>query len=50
MLVAFSAFLFQVRCDREVQELRQWQKQLRDEKIIFQRVEEFWARQEAKGR
>uniref|UniRef100_A0A803XZU5 IQ motif containing K n=1 Tax=Meleagris gallopavo TaxID=9103 RepID=A0A803XZU5_MELGA len=41
---------YRVRCDREVQELRQWQKQLRDEKIIFQRVEEFWARQEAKGR
>ncbi|XP_031411625.1 IQ domain-containing protein K, partial [Meleagris gallopavo] len=40
---------YRVRCDREVQELRQWQKQLRDEKIIFQRVEEFWARQEAKA-
>ncbi|XP_065588369.1 IQ domain-containing protein K isoform X3 [Cyrtonyx montezumae] len=37
-----------VRSDREVQELRQWQKQLRSEKIIFQKVEEFWAKQEAK--
>ncbi|XP_040503388.1 IQ domain-containing protein K isoform X6 [Gallus gallus] len=40
---------YRVRCDREVQELRQWQKQLRDEKTIFQRVEEFWAKQEAKA-
>ncbi|XP_065588368.1 IQ domain-containing protein K isoform X2 [Cyrtonyx montezumae] len=38
-----------VRSDREVQELRQWQKQLRSEKIIFQKVEEFWAKQEAKA-
>ncbi|NXC38027.1 IQCK protein, partial [Penelope pileata] len=39
---------YRARCDREIQQLRQWQKQLRDEKNIFQRVEEFWAKQEAK--
>ncbi|XP_035195093.1 IQ domain-containing protein K isoform X1 [Oxyura jamaicensis] len=39
---------YRVRCDTEVQELRQWQKQLRDEENISQRVEEFWTKQEAK--
>ncbi|NXI72416.1 IQCK protein, partial [Anseranas semipalmata] len=39
---------YRVRCDREIQELRQWQKQLREEKNIFQRVEEFWTKQEAR--
>ncbi|XP_035195094.1 IQ domain-containing protein K isoform X2 [Oxyura jamaicensis] len=40
---------YRVRCDTEVQELRQWQKQLRDEENISQRVEEFWTKQEAKA-
>ncbi|NXK56298.1 IQCK protein, partial [Chauna torquata] len=39
---------YRVRCEREIQELRQWQKQLREEKDIFQRVKEFWTKQEAK--
>lgn len=50
ILVEYSVFLFQVRCDTEVQELRQWQKQLREEENISQRVEEFWTKQEAKGK
>uniref|UniRef100_A0A8B9CDE4 IQ motif containing K n=2 Tax=Anser TaxID=8842 RepID=A0A8B9CDE4_9AVES len=41
---------YRVRCDTEVQELRQWQKQLREEENISQRVEEFWTKQEAKGK
>lgn len=40
---------FQVRCDSEIQELRQWQKKLREEQHIRQRVRMFWARQEQKG-
>ncbi|XP_010073029.1 PREDICTED: IQ domain-containing protein K, partial [Pterocles gutturalis] len=40
---------YRVRCDSEIQELRQWQKQLREEKNIFQRVKEFWAKQEDKA-
>ncbi|XP_064009923.1 IQ domain-containing protein K isoform X3 [Pogoniulus pusillus] len=40
---------YRVRCDSEIQELRQWQKQLREAKNITQIVEEFWAKQEAKG-
>ncbi|NXG92830.1 IQCK protein, partial [Stercorarius parasiticus] len=39
---------YRVRCDSEIQELRQWQKQLREDKNIFKRVKEFWSKQEAK--
>ncbi|XP_026714667.1 IQ domain-containing protein K [Athene cunicularia] len=39
---------YRVRCDSEIQELRQWQKQLRENKNIIKRVEEFWTKQEAK--
>lgn len=41
--------IFQVRCDPEVQELRRWQKKLREDKHIRERVKVFWARQEQKG-
>ncbi|EDL17153.1 mCG51029 [Mus musculus] len=39
---------FEVRCDPEIQELRQWQKKLREDKHIRQRVKIFWAKQEQK--
>ncbi|NXN16242.1 IQCK protein, partial [Indicator maculatus] len=39
---------YRVRCGSEIQELRQWQKQLREVKNITKVVEEFWAKQEAK--
>ncbi|NXN93459.1 IQCK protein, partial [Rhinopomastus cyanomelas] len=39
---------YRVRCNSEVQELRRWQRQLREEKNIVSRVEEFWTKQEAK--
>ncbi|XP_068003469.1 IQ domain-containing protein K [Melanerpes formicivorus] len=39
---------YRVRCDSEIQELRQWQKHLREVKNITKVVEEFWAKQEAK--
>ncbi|XP_075292339.1 IQ domain-containing protein K isoform X3 [Opisthocomus hoazin] len=40
---------YRVRCDSEIQELRQWQKQLREDKNIIKRVKEFWTKQEAKA-
>ncbi|KAM6196875.1 IQ domain-containing protein K [Sarcoramphus papa] len=39
---------YRVRCDSEIQELRQWQKLLREDKNIIKRVKEFWTKQEAK--
>uniref|UniRef100_A0A4X1VDY7 IQ motif containing K n=1 Tax=Sus scrofa TaxID=9823 RepID=A0A4X1VDY7_PIG len=38
-----------VRCDPEIQELRQWQKKLREDKYIRERVKIFWTKQENKG-
>ncbi|XP_012503002.1 PREDICTED: IQ domain-containing protein K [Propithecus coquereli] len=37
-----------VRCDPEIQELRQWQKKLSEDKHIRQRVRIFWTKQEQK--
>uniref|UniRef100_A0A8C4PCB3 IQ motif containing K n=1 Tax=Dromaius novaehollandiae TaxID=8790 RepID=A0A8C4PCB3_DRONO len=39
---------FEVRCDPEVQELREWQKQLREDKNVIKNLKEFWMKQEAK--
>ncbi|XP_039587801.1 IQ domain-containing protein K [Passer montanus] len=41
---------YRVRCDSEVQELRRWQKKLREERYINEVVRKFWAKQEAKVR
>ncbi|XP_051488654.1 IQ domain-containing protein K isoform X2 [Apus apus] len=40
---------YRVRCNSEIQELRQWQKQLREKNNIIKRVKEFWTKQEAKA-
>ncbi|TRZ21188.1 hypothetical protein HGM15179_005949 [Zosterops borbonicus] len=39
---------YRVRCDSEIQELRQWQRKFREEKNINEVVKKFWAKQEAK--
>ncbi|XP_027599732.2 IQ domain-containing protein K, partial [Pipra filicauda] len=39
---------YRVRCDSEIQELRQWQKKWREEKHINKVVKQFWTKQEAK--
>ncbi|XP_059935355.1 IQ domain-containing protein K isoform X4 [Mesoplodon densirostris] len=39
---------FEVRRDPEIQELRQWQKKLREDKHIRHQVKIFWAKQEQK--
>ncbi|XP_067162237.1 IQ domain-containing protein K [Apteryx mantelli] len=39
---------YRVRCDPEVKELRQWQKQLREDKNVIKSLKEFWIKQEAK--
>ncbi|XP_029432285.1 IQ domain-containing protein K [Rhinatrema bivittatum] len=41
---------YRVRCIQDIQELRQWQKQLREVKHINKKVEKFWDLQEAKIR
>ncbi|NXR16897.1 IQCK protein, partial [Cinclus mexicanus] len=39
---------YRVRCDSEIQELRQWQKKLREERHITEVVKKFWIKQEAR--
>nr|XP_033818841.1 IQ domain-containing protein K [Geotrypetes seraphini] len=41
---------YRVRCSSEIQELRKWQKQLREVKHINLKVKKFWDMQEAKVR
>ncbi|XP_047389090.1 IQ domain-containing protein K isoform X2 [Sciurus carolinensis] len=48
--IAIQSFwrAYLVRCDPEIQELRHWQKKLREDKHIRQRVKMFWIKQERK--
>ncbi|XP_040133326.2 IQ domain-containing protein K isoform X2 [Ictidomys tridecemlineatus] len=48
--IAIQSFwrAYLVRCDPEIQELRTWQKKLREDKYIRHRVRIFWMKQERK--
>ncbi|NWU84503.1 IQCK protein, partial [Onychorhynchus coronatus] len=39
---------YRVRCGSEIQELRQWQKKLREERHIYKVVKQFWTKEEVK--